>query len=144
MGVARIYHGSSDPIILGNIDAVKDWGHARDYGEGMWKMLQYDIPEDFVLGTGESHSVREFVETAFSVKGINITWMGKGVNEVGLSDDGKVLVKVSRELYRPLESDNYRADYKKAHQELGWEPRIKFKELVRIMVESDIKALNTQ
>ena len=107
-------------------------------------MLQYDIPDDFVMGTGESHTVRDFVDEAFSVVGMNVKWIGTGVNEVGLSDEEKVLVKVSRDLYRPLESDNYRADYTKAREKLGWEPRVKFKELVRLMVESDIKALNSQ
>lgn len=141
-GVAKIFLGSTEPIVLGNLSAVKDWGYAKDYVEGIWKMLQYDIPDDFVMGTGESHTVREFAEEAFSIVGMNVKWIGTGVNEVGLSDKGKVLVKVSRGLYRPLESDNYRADYTKAREILGWEPRIKFKELVKIMVESDIKALN--
>lgn len=141
MGVARTSLGSTEPIVLGNLSAVKDWGYAKDYVEGMWKMLQYEIPEDFVMGTGESHTVRDFVEEAFGVVGIKITWKGTGVNEVGLSDEGKVLVKASRGLYRPLESDNYRADYSKAREKLGWEPEVKFKELVRIMVENDIKLI---
>ncbi len=144
MGVARLHQGLTEPLILGNLSAVKDWGYAKDYVEGMWKMLQYDIPDDFVMGTGESHTVRDFVDEAFSVVGMNVKWIGTGVNEVGLSDEEKVLVKVSRDLYRPLESDNYRADYTKAREKLGWEPRVKFKELVRLMVESDIKALNSQ
>lgn len=144
MGVARIHQGSTEPLILGNLSAVKDWGYAKDYVEGMWKMLQYDIPDDFVMGTGESHTVRDFVDEAFSVVGMKVKWIGTGVNEVGLSDEEKVLVKVSRALYRPLESDNYRADYSRASDKLGWEPRVKFKELVELMVESDIKALNTQ
>ena len=143
-GVARIHQGSTEPLILGNLSAVKDWGYAKDYVEGMWKMLQYDIPDDLVMGTGESHTVRDFVDEAFNVVGMNVKWIGAGVNEVGLSDKGKVLVKVSRDLYRPLESDNYRADYTKACEKLEWEPRVRFKELVKIMVESDIKALNTQ
>ena len=144
MGVAGIHQGSAEPLILGNLSAVKDWGYAKDYVEGMWKMLQYDIPDDFVMGTGESHTVRDFVDEAFSVVGMNVKWIGAGVNEVGLSDEEKVLVKVSRDLYRPLESDNYRADFSKAREKLGWEPRVRFKELVKLMVESDIKALNTQ
>ena len=143
-GVARISLGSSEPIVLGNLSAVKDWGYAKDYVEGMWKMLHYDIPDDFVMGTGESHTVREFVDEAFSHIGTRVKWIGSGVNEVGISDEGKVLVKVSRDLYRPLESDNYRADYTKARKKLGWEPRVKFQELVKIMVESDIKMLNTR
>ena len=144
MAVAKIFNGLEGPIILGNLSAVKDWGYAKDYVEGMWRMLQYELPDDFVMGTGESHTVREFVEEAFGIVGIKITWKGMGINEVGLSDQEKVLVKVSRDLYRPLESDNYRADFSKAREKLGWEPRVKFKELVKLMVESDIKTLNTQ
>ena len=126
IGVARTHQGSTEPLIQGNLSAVKDWGYAKDYVEGMWKMLQYDIPDDSVMGTGESHTVRDLVDEAFGVVGMNVKWMGAGVNEVGLSDEGKVLVKVSRDLYRPLESDNYRADYTKAHENLGWEPKVKF------------------
>ena len=144
MGVARIHHGSSEAIVLGNLSAVKDWGYARDYVEGMWKVLQYDIPDDFVMGTEESHTVKDFVEAAFSTIGVNVTWRGMGVNEVGLSEEGKVLVKVSKELYRPLESDNYKADSSKSREKLGWGPKVKFEELVTIMVESDIKRLNKQ
>ena len=140
MAVARIAHGSKDPVILGNLSAVKDWGYARDYVEGMWKMLQQDYPDDFVLGTNESHTVREFAEAAFRTIGKSITWKGSGVNEVGLSEDGETLVKVSREFFRPLESDNYRGDYSKARKKLGWEPGTRFGDLVRIMVESDLKS----
>ena len=99
--------------------------------DGMWKMLQQDYPDDFVLGTNESHTVREFVEAAFRTIGKSITWKGSGVNEVGLSEDGKTLVKVSREFFRPLESDNYRGDYSKAKKKIGWEPETKFGELVK-------------
>ena len=102
-------------------------------------MLQQDYPDDFVLGTGESHTVRKFAEAAFKTIGMNITWKGSGVNEVGVSDEGRTLVKVSREFYRPLESDNYRADYSKAKKVLGWEPKVKFKDLVDIMVRKDIE-----
>lgn len=137
--VANIHHGSKEPIILGNLSAVKDWGYARDYVEGMWMMLQQDYPDDFVLGTGESHTVREFAEAAFHSIGMNIQWKGSGINEVGISDEGRTLVKVSREFFRPLESDNYMADYTKARTKLGWEPKTKFDELVRIMVDNDIK-----
>ena len=139
MAVAKIAHGSKDPVILGNLSAVKDWGYAKDYVEGMWKMIQQDYPDDFVLGTNESHTVREFAEAAFRTIGKTITWKGSGVNEVGLSEDGETLVKVSRDFFRPLESDNYRGDYSKAKRELRWEPRTKFSDLVKIMVESDLK-----
>ena len=140
MAVAKIAHGSKDPVILGNLSAVKDWGYAKDYVEGMWKMIQQDYPDDFVLGTNESHTVREFAEAAFRTIGKTITWKGSGVNEVGLSEDGETLVKVSREFFRPLESDNYRGDYSKARKKIGWEPKTKFGDLVRIMVESDLKS----
>ncbi len=142
LGVAKIYHGSHDPIVLGNLDAKKDWGYARDYVEAMWMMLQQDKPDDYVIGTGEQHTVREFVEEAFKVIGMTIRWKGEGVNEVGVSEDGRVLVKVDLRLFRPLESDNYMADYTKARIKLGWEPAVKFKELVKIMVEHDIKNLS--
>jgi GDPmannose 4,6-dehydratase len=141
MAVAKIAHGSKDPVILGNLSAVKDWGYARDYVDGMWKMLQQDYPDDFVLGTNESHTVREFAEAAFRTIGKSITWKGSGVNEVGLSEDGETLVKVSREFFRPLESDNYRGDYSNAKKKLGWEPRTRFSDLVKIMVESDMRKL---
>jgi GDPmannose 4,6-dehydratase len=136
--VAKIYHGSREPLVLGNLDAVKDWGYAKDYVEGMWMMLQQDFPDDFVLGTGESHTVRDFVEAAFDEIGVTIEWIGSGLNEVGLSD-GKTIVKVSKEFYRPLESDNYMADYSKAKEKLKWEPKTKFKDLVKIMVRNDLK-----
>ena len=142
MAVTKIAHGSKDPVILGNLSAVKDWGYARDYVEGMWKMLQQDYPDDFVLGTNESHTVREFAEAAFRTIGKSITWKGSGVNEVGLSEDEETLVKVSWEFFRPLESDNYRGDYSKAKKRLGWEPRTKFGDLVKIMVESDLKNID--
>jgi GDPmannose 4,6-dehydratase len=134
---AKIANGSHDPVVLGNLSAVKDWGYAKDYVEGMWMMLQQDCPDDFVLGTGESHTVREFAEAAFSVIGEKVEWRGSGANEVGLSEDGSTLVKVSREFFRPLESDNYRADYSRARKKLGWEPKTRFGDLVKIMVQSD-------
>ena len=140
MAVAKIVLGSKGPVILGNLSAVKDWGYAKDYVDGMWKMLQQDSPDDFVLGTNESHTVREFAEAAFRTIGKSITWKGSGVNEVGLSEDGETLVKVSRDFFRPLESDNYRGDYSKARKKIGWDPRTKFGDLVRIMVESDMKS----
>ena len=142
MAAARIANGSKEPAILGNLSAVKDWGHARDYVEGMWKILQQDYPDDFVLGTGESHTVRKFAEAAFRTIGKTVTWKGTGVNEVGLSEDGETLVKVSKEFFRPLESDNYRGDYSRAREKLGWELRTKFDDLVKIMVESDLKNID--
>jgi len=142
--VAGIANGSDDPVVLGSLSAVKDWGYAKDYVEGMWMMLQQDYPDDFVLGTGESHTLREFAEAAFSVIGEKVEWKGSSVNEVGLSEDGSTLVKVSREFFRPLESDNYRADYSKARKKLGWEPKTRFGDLVKIMVQSDIGMMEDQ
>ena len=139
LGVARIYHGFDEPLILGNLNAKKDWGYAKDYVEGMWLILNHKIPDDFVLGTGEMHTVREFVEEAFKVININIHWEGEGLNEIGKDDNGKVLVKVSKEFFRPLEADNFVADYSKAKKVLGWQPKTSFKELVKIMVNNDIK-----
>ena len=139
--VAGYQGGRRIPLELGNLDARKDWGYAKDYVDGMWKVLNYRNPDDFVLGTGEFHTVREFVNEAFSTIGVEIYWNGKGVDEVGLSDDGKVLVKVNRNFFRPLESDNYVADYSKAKRMVGWEPKLKFKELVKKMVQSDISLL---
>ena len=136
--VAKIYNGIKEPVILGNLDAVKDWGYAKDYVYGMWKMLQLDYPDDFVLGTGESHTVREFAQTAFKEIKIELEWIGRGLNEVGIFND-ETMVKVSREFYRPLESDNYKADYSKTKKKLKWEPNTKFKDLVKIMVKNDLK-----
>ena len=141
--VAKIYHGLKDPIILGNLDAVKDWGYAKDYVEGMWIMLQQDYSDDFVLGTGESHTVRDFVQAAFNEIKIELEWIGSGLNEVGLSN-GETMVKVSKKFYRPLESDNYKADYSKAKKKLKWEPKTKFRDLVRIMVKNDLKLYANQ
>ena len=136
--VARINNGDRTPIELGNLNARKDWGYAKDYVEGMWKILNYKYADDFVLGTGELHTVREFVEESFSLIGIKMHWRGSGVNEVGLTDEDEVLVKVNKQFFRPLESDNYVANYDKAKNELGWTPTTRFKDLVRIMVENDI------
>jgi GDPmannose 4,6-dehydratase len=119
---------------------VKDWSYVKDYLDGMWKMLQQDYPDDFVLGTNELHTVREFAEAALRTIGKTVSWKGRGVNEVGLSKDGETLVKVSREFFRPLESNNYRGDYSKARKKIGWEPGTKFDDLVKIMVESDLKS----
>lgn len=140
-GVSRWAAGRKDPIELGNLGARKDWGYAKDYVEGMWSMMQYKFGDDFVIGTGELHTVREFVEEAFKVSGVGIRWVGRGINEVGLSDDDEVLVKVNKAFFRPLESDNYLADYSKAKQKLGWKPKTNFKELVKIMVKNDMELL---
>ena len=138
IGVSRIAAGSDEPIELGNLDSRKDWGYARDHVEAMWKMLNHEEAEDFVIGTGEVHTVREFVSEAFNVAGISAEWKGSGLEERMVTGNGKVVVKVNRELFRPLEAENYLADYSKANKKLGWKPKTTFKELVKIMVESDM------
>jgi GDPmannose 4,6-dehydratase len=138
LGVARIANGSNSPIYLGNLNAKKDWGYAADYVQGMKMMFDNEIPDEFVLGSGELHTVREFVEEAFRVVDIDIHWEGSGLEEIGISEDGRTLVGVDKQFFRPLESDNYLADYTKARQKLGWTPKTRFSELVRIMVSSDL------
>jgi GDPmannose 4,6-dehydratase len=140
LAVARIKYGKQDKLVVGNLDAKRDWGYAPEYVYGMYLMLQNDKPDDFVLATGESHSVREFIEEAFRVAGFEIYWEGKGLEEKGRdAKTGKVLVEVSPEFYRPAEVDVLVGDYSKAKKILGWEPKTTFKELVRIMVEEDLR-----
>jgi GDPmannose 4,6-dehydratase len=140
--VARITKGKQDKIYLGNMNAKRDWGYAKDYVKMMWMMLQHDTPEDFVIATGETHTVREFVEAAFSHVDIEIEWQGKGVDEKGIDKDtGKVLVEVDPKYFRPTEVDLLIGDPTKAKEELGWEPEVKFKELVQLMVQSDLEAI---
>lgn len=140
-GVAKIKLGSEEPIVLGNLDSKRDWGHAADYVEAMWAMLQQDTPDDYVIATGQTHSVREFVEESFKVADMNITWEGEGVNEVG-KYNGKVVVKISPEFYRPAEVDLLIGNAMKAREKLGWEPKIVFPELVKLMVLKDIERLS--
>ena len=139
--VASIQHGKQDCLYLGNLDAKRDWGHARDYVDGMWRMLQQESPDDYVLATGEAHSVREFVEVAFAEVGRAIHWRGTGINEVGCDASGKVLVKIDPRYFRPTEVDLLLGDPRKAKKVLGWEHRVTFLELVREMVKADIDAL---
>lgn len=142
--VARTLSGGEEALVLGNLDARKDWGYAKDYVEGMWMMLQQKEPDDFVLATNEIHTVREFVTEAFRVVGTDIEWEGTGLGEVGKdSETGRPLVRVSRKFYRPLESDNYQGDYSKARKKLGWIPKTSFRELVRIMVENEVKTVSS-
>jgi len=124
------------PIILGNLDAKRDWGHARDYVRGMWEILQLDTPDDYVLSTGETHSVREFVNVAFETIGRKITWHGSGDTEYA-TDGDQVLVRISPEFYRPAEIDILVGDSTKARETFGWKPTISFKELVKRMVFND-------
>jgi len=140
--VARIKAGLQDKIYLGNLDAKRDWGYAPEYVKAMWQMLNHDGPDDYVVATGETHTVREFAEKAFSVAGYDLVWEGEGVEEKGMDKKtGKLLVEVDPEYFRPAEADVLLGDSSKAEEELGWEHETDFEELVRIMVESDIKTL---
>lgn len=137
--VANILEGLQDKLILGNLDAERDWGYAKDYVEGMWMMLQQDTPDDYILATGEKHSVRTFVETAFKKIDISIEWHGSGVNEKGIdSITRKTLVEISPELFRPAEVDLLIGDSSKAQIKLNWKAKTTFDELVSMMVSSDI------
>jgi GDPmannose 4,6-dehydratase len=136
--VAAIEIGLQDRVYLGNLDAERDWGHARDYVEGMWMMLQQDEPDDYVLATGEKHSVREFVECAFDHVGRRIAWRGTGVGETGIdAKSGQILVEVDSRYFRPTEVDLLLGDPGKAHQKLGWRHKTKFTDLVAEMVDCD-------
>jgi len=137
--VAAIHHGTQDKLYLGNMDSVRDWGHAKDYVKGMWLMLQQPQGDDFVLATGETHTVREFVEKSFSHVGVEIAWKGQGENEQGVcAKTGRVLVEVDPRYYRPTEVEFLQGDATKAKQVLGWQPEISFDGLVRDMIESDL------
>jgi GDPmannose 4,6-dehydratase len=138
--VAKIKLGYQEYFEVGCLDSKRDWGYAGDYVEAMWLILQQDKPEDYVIGTGKTHSVRELIEEAFKIVNMKITWEGKGVKEVGKCD-GKIVVKVSPKFYRPAEVDYLLADPSKAKKELGWNARTPFKELIRMMVESDLDHL---
>lgn len=141
LAVGNIVNGKQEKLYMGNLNAKRDWGYAKDYVECMWLMLQQEKPEDFVIATGETRTVREFVEKAFGVAGINIAWEGEGVDEKGIDTaTGKVLVEVSPEFFRPAEVDLLLGDPTKAKTVLGWDPRkTSFEELVRRMVEHDIR-----
>ncbi len=137
---ARIKLGLQEKVFLGNLDAKRDWGHARDYVEAMWLMLQQPKPEDFVIATGEDHSVREFVELTFKEVGLAIKWRGQGVDEVGYEEDSdRILIKVNPRYFRPTEVDTLLGDATKARTVLGWQPRSRFKDMVREMVIADLK-----
>ena len=138
-GVAAVELGLDDRIYLGNLDAKRDWGSAKDYVEAMWLILQQDAPDDYVLATGESHSVREFVSLAFAQVGRRVVWRGTGVDEQGVDgDSGQVLVSVDPAYFRPTEVDQLCGDASKARARLGWAPRTTFSELVSTMVASDL------
>jgi GDPmannose 4,6-dehydratase len=140
--VAAIQLGLQQRLYIGNLDARRDWGDARDFVRGMWLMLQQPEPDDYVLATGESHSVREFIELAFANVGREIAWQGAGENEVGVDPaTGNELVRVDRRYFRPTEVDSLLGDATKARQALGWQPDVSFDDLVAEMVKSDLKAV---
>jgi GDPmannose 4,6-dehydratase len=137
---ARIREGLQDRLVLGNMDAKRDWGYAPEYVDAMWRMLQQDSPDDFVVATGETHTVREFTEIAFRELGIELRWEGKAENEKGIDvSSRKVVVEVSPRYYRPTEVELLIGDPSKAKAKLGWEPQVKFEELVKIMVNADLE-----
>jgi GDPmannose 4,6-dehydratase len=143
--VAAIELGLQDRLFLGNLNAARDWGHARDYVEGMWLILQQAEPDDYILATGESHTVREFVEKAFALIGRNLVWRGSGTDEQGVdAADGRVLVEIDKRYFRPTEVDSLRGDPSKARAKLGWRHKTTFEALVKEMVEADLVAVRDE
>jgi GDPmannose 4,6-dehydratase len=149
-GIARLLAGKHKFLTLGNLDAKRDWGFAPEYVEMMWLMLQQDVPHDYVVGTGESHSVREFIEAAFDYVGIELEWKDEGVDEIGIiksTDDtkeykvrtGDIVIKINPRYFRPTEVDFLQADISKAIEKLKWQPRVKFEELVQVMLDFDMQ-----
>jgi GDPmannose 4,6-dehydratase len=136
--LARIKLGLQDCLYLGNLDSLRDWGHARDYVEMQWRMLQQDGPEDFVIATGVQHSVREFVTIAAKKLGIDVSWQGNGVDEIGVDEKGNKIVAVDPRYFRPSEVETLLGDPTRAHDKLGWKPTVTFEELVTEMVEADL------
>jgi GDPmannose 4,6-dehydratase len=140
-GVAAIKAGRSDCLYLGNLDAARDWGFAGDYVEAMWLMLQAKEPDDYVIATNESHTVREFCEFAFAHAGLPIEWQGEGAAEHAIDEKGRVVVRVDARYFRPAEVDLLRGNPARARQKLGWEPKIKFAGLVKMMMDADLAAV---
>ena len=137
--VARIHHGLEEVLHLGNLDAKRDWGHAKDYVEAMWKILQHDTPDDFVIATGEQYSVREFVTWAFGHVGKELTWEGEGHAEIGIEKaTGVIRIKIDPRYHRPAEVETLLGEAKKAHKELNWKPKISTQELLKQMMEHDL------
>ena len=140
--VASIKKGIQDKLWLGNLNAKRDWGHAKDYVEGMWKILQHNKAEDFVLATGKSHTVRNFCEVAFKEIDINLLWHGQGTEEKGVNkENGKVLVEIDKRYFRPTEVDYLEGDASKARKELNWVPKVSLEKMISEMVQSDINSL---
>jgi GDPmannose 4,6-dehydratase len=145
MAAARIKLGLQEKLFLGNLSAKRDWGYAKDYIEAMWMILQQDSPDEYVIATGETHSVREFCQEAFAELGINLEWQGNGVDEKGIdSSTGKVLIEVDPRYFRPTEVELLIGDPSKAREKLGWKPRVTFHELVRIMARADYELTSKQ
>ena len=137
-GLARIKLGKEKRLYLGNLDAKRDWGYAKDFVEGMWLMLQQDKPDDYLLATNETHTVREFAEETAKHFGFDLVWKGKGINEKGLDKKtGKTIIEIDPKYFRPAEVDILLGDYSKAKKQLGWEPKVRFNELVKIMAKAD-------
>jgi GDPmannose 4,6-dehydratase len=143
--VAAIELGLQDKLYLGNLDAERDWGHARDFVEGMWMILQQEVPDDYVLATGEKHSIREFAEKAFAYVGKQLKWRGSGVEEKGIdASSDRVLIEIDPRYFRPTEVDVLLGDATKAHQKLGWRHKTQFDDLVRQMVDGDLSAVKRE
>ena len=142
MAVAAISHGKKELLYVGNLDAERDWGHAKDYVEGMWMILQQNSPDDYVLATGKKYSVRTFIELAFQEIGMKIQWSGSGANETGADiSTGKTVVRIDRKYFRPNEIDQLVGDPSKANNTLGWKAKVTFEDLVKEMVQSDLKRI---
>jgi GDPmannose 4,6-dehydratase len=143
IGLGKILRGETDKLVMGNIDSLRDWGYAKDYVVGMWKMLQVNEPDDYVLATSEMHTVREFIEKAFKLKGFDIQWKGKGVEEIGYdSITGRELIFINEKYFRPTEVELLLGDATKAYEKLEWKSNTSFDELVKIMVEHDSGSLS--
>jgi GDPmannose 4,6-dehydratase len=143
MAVARIHRGLQDCLYMGNIDSLRDWGYAPDYVLMMWMMLQQDEPDDYVVATGEMHTVREFIERSFAYVGRTIGWQGKGVDEIGIdATTGNAVVRIDPKYFRPAEVEQLLGNPSKAKDRLGWEPTVKFEELVKIMTDGDLRLLD--
>ena len=141
LSLSKIKLGLQEYMELGNLEAKRDWGFSGDYVEAMWLMLQQDKPEDFVIATGESHTVRDFVNAAAKALDIKITWEGSGLDEVGKDENGKVIVKINKDFYRPVEVDYLLGNATKAKEKLGWEPKVAFEGLVKMMADSDLSVI---
>jgi len=142
VGVSKILLGLQDQLLMGNLDSKRDWGYAPEYVDGMWRILQAADPDDYVLATNETHTVREFIEESFKALGEEVNWKGKGVNEKGiLRSSGKEVIAIDPRYFRPTEVDLLIGDYSKAREKLSWAPEVTFRELVKIMVEADFEKI---